>query len=224
MSRPPSIASHSHAAAGLAKRLTPTAFHLFRKLGVAILLSGFVAHGFATELGEDAGGKSPSECVMHLKRLQPVSEEPWKQQLFQNGIDLKPGADYVLTFWGRASDSFKLGVSTKISAPPWSFFGLRDDLLLTPEWKRYTFHFNATGAQPGQTRLTFNFVTPDAGDVWLTDIDLRPAKASADPSENVVVNAKFSEGLSPWFIDGRQPGMFEGGIQPLSEANATEKK
>ncbi len=189
-------------------------------IAIPVLLMGVSAQ--AVNLGEEANGKSPSELVLHVKLSDGAAAR--SRQIQQSGINLDPDGHYTLTFWARGSGQFKMGISTKLNAPPWAFFGIREDAQLTREWKKYTFNFAATGAQLGLTRLTFSFNGIDAGDIWLGDVDLRLAGASGGDSENLVANGQFSDGVMQWNMEGKQTGIFEMDMQPLSEANAAASK
>jgi hypothetical protein len=173
-----------------------------------------LSHSFATEYGEEMVGKLPTGNVMRLMRLKEAPEKPWGHQLFQNGIRLKDGGVYTLSFWARASDTLKLTVSTKLSQPPWSFFGLRDDAALTPEWRRFVFNFSAKGAVEGATRLTLGYGEAKAAEVWVADLSIKE-KAGTD---NVVLNPQFEDGVEPWYIEGKQPGVFEAKVEALGES------
>lgn len=198
--------------------------NLWSAAAAVIVTAVTVAHGYATEAGADAKGKQPAGEVIHLRRLGADVDKPWLFQLFQNSIDVKPDADYVLTFWAKASATFNLGVSTKVSAPPWAFFGLRDTVQLTPDWRIYTMKFNAKGAVSGETRLAFSFATPSAGEVWIADISLKRADQTPGSKDNVVSNPQFEDGFAQWYVDGKQDGVFDADVQTAAEANSGTKK
>ncbi|MGB8355617.1 MAG: hypothetical protein WCD79_17090 [Chthoniobacteraceae bacterium] len=198
-------------------------FNLTGAVAIAILMA-LTMHSFSADPGEAAKGRLPAGNAIHLKRLGSTVDKAWQYQLFQNGIDVKPDDDYVLTFWARASGTFDFNVSTKVSAPPWGFFGLREAVQLTPEWLFFTLKFNAKDAVAGQTRVTFSFLNPEPCDVWIADIRLQTQNAAPDSKENLISNPQFNDGLAKWYVDGKQDGVFDAEVQPVAEVGAPAKK
>ena len=183
-------------------------------LALTTLLS---ANAFATEMGEEGKGPLPSDCAIHLVRSEAMPDEPWRHQIFQNAINLEPGGDYTLTFWAKASGEFKLAVSTKVSAPPWNYFGVRDDAQLTTKWRRYQFRFSAEGAVEGQSRVTFSYKAPEPGEIWITGVQVLPTGVKAGEQENLVANGNFADGMMHWYLGGKQTGVFDAMMEMIPE-------
>lgn len=166
-----------------------------------------------------AGESGPAGNAVHLKRFEESPDQPWRHQFFQNDIDLKAEETYVLTFWARASQSLIMKVSTKVSQPPWGFFGTRSEVELTPEWQRHELTFSGEGSVPGHSRVAFGYAGTEPGDIWLADLSLRPE--GADSSPNLIDNPRFEDAMSRWNSEGTQTGVFLVETQSLSEANAS---
>ncbi len=166
--------------------------------------------------GEDAGGQHPPGLTAHLVRSQPRPGDPRGNGFFQASIDLQPGADYVLTFWGRASKPTPFFIATKNDCPPWAFFGARGAVSLDASWRRYKVAFSAKDALPQHTRLAFNYTAPDAAEVWLADVRLRKADAPDDLASNLVANGQFENGLAQWVVDGKLNGVYDAGYQIIA--------
>jgi hypothetical protein len=172
------------------------ALHPIFRLGAKLTVAGLLAfRGLVTNAAESSKEQLPPGAAIHLKRLKDGS----RTELFQNSLNLTPGGDYKLTFWARASGAFKLTASTKLSQPPWAFFGLRNDVELTPEWREYTLKFKADGAVPEHTRITFGFIAPAPADVWLADIQVSTLEGTDPVAEHIVANARFEDDLEQWY-------------------------
>ena len=190
---------------------------------VAVVAGAGWSQILAADSSTGATGK-PSGSVLHLNRLKVEASQPWNQ-FFQNSLNLTPGGDYTLTFWARASAPTKLTASTKVSQPPWNPFGLREDVQLTSEWQLFTLKFKADGAVPEHSRLMFSFSASKIGEVWLADLFMKPAQASADPDvTHLIANAQFIDGLDQWYVEGKLPGVYEAEVQSMADANAAPKK
>lgn len=186
---------------------------------VGIALVGFMFGEIAVRavnLGEDSKEKIPAELVLHLKINKSTADRAY--QVSQNGIDLNPDGAYVVTFWAKGTATYKVGVSTKLNAPPWDFFGIRDEVQLSPEWRRYSFTFSAKGAQPNLTRLSFTLRGAETAEVWIGNIDMRPQGTAGDGMENLIANGQFNDGMLQWNLEGRQAGVFEGDVQSVTSS------
>jgi hypothetical protein len=172
---------------------------------------GFVDHA-------SAAGDAPVGGAVHLQRVAEAAEGGNRQFLCQNEVDLKPDEGYVLTFWAKSPQSTPLRVSMKVSQAPWSSVGSPQQVELTPEWQKYELNIEATGAVPGKTRITFNFVDTLAADIWMADFHLR--NAGSDESENLIANARFEDGLAKWYSEGQRAGVFQVSAQSQAEAAA----
>lgn len=158
--------------------------------------------------------------MVHLTRSEGAPDEPWKHQIFQNGISLKQDGNYTLTFWAKASAEFQLAVSTKMSAPPWAYFGLRDEAQLTTKWRRYQFRFSGEGSLDGETRVTLGYKSPDPGEIWITGVQLLPTGVEEGAQENLLANGNFGDGMMHWYIGGKQSGVFDAILEMIPEGAA----
>ena len=166
--------------------------------------------GLPLQAGSDPQG--PTGKAAHLQRQMEMTDKPWTQLLSQNGIDLKPGETYLLTFWAKASQIMVLRVLTKLDQPPWA--GLQEKKLeLGTEWALQEVLLQSDTAEPGHTRLEFRYGGPDAGDIWIADVQVRPEADAAAP--NLIQNGRFEEELTNWYIEGQRPGAFSIAVEPV---------
>jgi hypothetical protein len=160
--------------------------------------------------------QAPSGNAALLHRMVEMSEKPWTQLLSQNGLDLKPGEPYLLTFWAKASQDLTLRVLTKFDKAPWT--GLQEQKLeLGTEWVRQEVLLQSDLAEPGHTRLEFRYGGMEAGDIWIADVQLRPEVDAAAP--NMIQNGKFEEQLTKWYIEGQRKDAFSILVEPVKPAS-----
>ncbi len=81
-----------------------------------------------------------------------------EQELIRDGLTLREGGWYTLTFSVRADAPRPLHVDVSRSGPDhWSSIGLSEVLNVTPEWREIRRVFKASGSEPGRARLCFKF-------------------------------------------------------------------
>lgn len=165
-----------------------------------------------------AEGAAPTGNTVHLQRLSEMAEGSNRQFICQNDIDLHPDNTYVLTFWAKSPQSLAMRVSMKVSQAPWSGVGEPQQVELTSEWQKYEVGLEGAGAVPGKTRLSFHFGSSEAGDIWLADLRLRNAAGDESSGENLIVNARFEDGLEKWYSEGQRADTFQIKVQSLTEA------
>lgn len=183
---------------------------LRRSLALLALLAG--AH-----LAQAA---DPAGAALRMNRITPVEGQAWRHQVYQNSIDIDPEQNYLLTFWARADRPTQLAVSTKNSTPPWGFFGLRNDVQVTTEWKRYRLPFSGAKAIPGHSRLTFNFKEKEAVQIWIADLTIQPAGPDGKDAPNLVQNPRFEAGKESWSHEGTNVGLYEVDVQTMPQVEA----
>lgn len=169
---------------------------------IAILAPSLAFSSF-TQAGEPAKPENAAGLIRETE-----DNAPWKYQIHQNNLDLDPDQIYRVTFSARSASGAVLSVSTKVCEPPWTGFGLNKKVPLSGEWETFEFDFEARGAVPGRTRLTFNFADSQPGDIWLKGISVTPVDGGAGDSKNLVENADFAEELTGWRVEGRKDGVF----------------
>ncbi|EIP97118.1 hypothetical protein OpiT1DRAFT_01547 [Opitutaceae bacterium TAV1] len=162
---------------------------------------------------------APAGNTVQLDRLVEEPEKPYRHQLFYDGINLDPSANYTVTFWAKASAPTRLAVSTKNSQPPWAFFGVRENIEIGTTWELHTLPFSGAGAIPNASRLTFNFGNADAVKIWIADVAITPAGGST----NLVPDGQFTGKLGDWKThggawvpEGRQAGVYDVTIAPAA--------
>lgn len=165
------------------------------------------------------GQTAPTGNAVRLERPAEEPEKPWRHHIFQNDINLDPAENYIVVFWAKASAPTRLAVSTKNGAPPWAFFGLRENIAITTQWQRYQLPFSAASAIPGKSRLTLGFGDKSAVKIWLADIAIQLAGRDR-PKDNLVADARFEKGLGTWYTEGRQAGIFNVDVFSVAAVDA----
>lgn len=127
-----------------------------------------------------------------------LGPEPWRVQLYQDGLSLLEGVPYTVSFWARADRPRPIAVHANVDVGDGHGIGLAaDGVPLTPEWRRLTFAF--TAAQPARDHCRIVFILGQAtGQVDLTGFSLRPGKPGKPVGPNLLVSGDFADGLAPW--------------------------
>lgn len=162
---------------------------------------------------------APTGNAVRLERPAEEPEKPWRHQIFQNDIDLNPAENYVVIFWAKASAPTRLSISTKNGAPPWAYFGLRENIAIGTQWERHQLPFSAANAIPGKSRLTFSYGDKSAVKIWIADVAIQLAGRDR-PKDNLILEGRFENGLGKWFADGRQAGIFNVDVFSVEAADA----
>jgi hypothetical protein len=169
-----------------------------------LLLAGSVLFTAPAMFAQTDG---PVGNAARLQRLVEEPEKPYRHQIFQNDINFDPTENYVVTFWAKSTVPTRLSVSTKNGAPPWGYFGLRENIAISTQWQRYELPFKAANAIPGKSRLTFTYGNKDAVSIWIADTAIQLAGRDR-PKDNLLADGRFEKGLGAWLTDGRQAGVF----------------
>jgi len=99
------------------------------------------------------------------------SRNQWGFRLNRDGLDLREGQAYTLSFWARSSTPRRLSVSLWQDRLGYQYEGFTGYADLGLDWQRYTFVFRPLDVDPEHSRLTFNF-GKDLGTVQLGEITL----------------------------------------------------
>jgi len=180
------------------------------------LVVAFLAACILPGWTEDAA--APSGNFAHLKRLEEASDKPWSHLFSQNGLDLNPDVSYRLAFWAKASTPLVMRVITKMDQAPWK--GLQDQRVeLGTDWQLFELSLSGSGAEAGHTRLEFRYAGAEAGEIWLADVQLQPEGDAT--AKNMIVNGRFEDKLTSWYIEGQRPGVFVVEVQTPQDAAAS---
>jgi hypothetical protein len=85
------------------------------------------------------------------------SRNQWGFRLNRDGLDLREGQAYTLSFWARSSTARRLSVSLWQDRLGYQFEGFTGYADLGLDWQRYTFVFRPVDVDPEHSRLSFNF-------------------------------------------------------------------
>lgn len=167
-----------------------------------------------------ANAEGPAGGVVELKRFGDTEQTLGRQFFGQNDLDLKAEATYTLTFWAKSPQGLSLKIWGKLSQAPWSAVGEPQRVDVTAQWQKYEVTFEAKGAEPGHTRLSFAFADPSPGEISIADIRLRDADSPESSAANLISNGQFEAGLKKWYFEGQRPGEFQVSVQSPTEAPA----
>lgn len=99
------------------------------------------------------------------------SRNQWGFRLIRDGLDLREGQAYTLTFWARSSATRRLSVSLWQDRLGYQYEGFTGYADVGLDWQRYTFVFRPLDVDPEHSRLTFNF-GKNLGTVQLGEVTL----------------------------------------------------
>ncbi len=126
-----------------------------------------------------------------------ASDSAASVQLQQNGLALKKGKNYLLTFKARATDNRSITVEYCKSSPKWDNYGLYQGFKINTKWKLKSVVFSSSVDTAADTRLSF-MIGNSTGTVWLKDITLTETscKSTAEYSgKNIIEGFKGNESL-----------------------------
>lgn len=153
------------------------------------------------------------------------SQNPWDITLNQSGFQIKPGAEYRLSFRARATASRPIVALAILPRPPWSNLGLGRSFELDNDWRFFKARFTGQGEETMDAQLLFNIGASAVGleisDVAIKELtaeeiendksqdwnlfvfkECRASLVTPAESPNVVrfVVGKTTEVLNPWHI------------------------
>jgi len=114
--------------------------------------------------------------------LRTVGTVAWAFQANREGLDLKEGQPYTLSFWARANTSRRISVNLWQDRPPHRSGGFTAFADLTGDWKKFTYVFRPIGVEPQHSRLSWNLGN-QTGSVQLGAIELYAGGEVSTPPE-----------------------------------------
>ncbi len=143
--------------------------------------------------------------VLHAQ-LTALGEKSWHFQVHQVGHTLEDGKLYTVSFKVKASPARTIHVSARYDIADWRGVGLSEQIDVNEQWQEFSFTFRAKEPLPEHTRLSFNN-TNKLGEVWLTEISLRPGGRRGLPEEQSLeaenvelpLASATAQGRSDWF-------------------------
>lgn len=101
--------------------------------------------------------------------------EAWHIQLFQTGLDLKNGKEYVVTYKAKAGESREIHVVAGIDQDDWRLIGLDEAVSLGTDWQDFKSTFTVSDPVEKTNRIGFQ-LGQSKGKVWFKDVTLKEAK------------------------------------------------
>jgi hypothetical protein len=103
--------------------------------------------------------------------LKNTNRNQWGFRLNRDGLDLREGQPYTLSFWARSSTARRISVNLWQDRSPYQFEGFTGYADLGLDWQQYTFVFRPLDVDPEHSRLNFNF-GKNGGTVQLGEVTL----------------------------------------------------
>jgi len=134
---------------------------------------------FANNGGVFSTGTPAFECERSAQIV--FSRTSNNMQLYQNGFNLQPDTEYVLSFAAASSSGRDLEVYVQRHTSPYTNYGVSAPVNLSSSWQVFSFIFT-TPSNPVAPRLRFWFSgNAQAGDVYGLD-DVRIVRAGTGPT------------------------------------------
>lgn len=120
-------------------------------------------------------------------RLQALGTVPWAFQINRDGLDLKEGQVYTLTFWARTDTPRRISVNLWQDQAPSRYEGFSGYADIGIDWKQYTMTFRPKDADPQHSRLSWNLGN-QLGTVQLSTIELHQGGRIGVPDDWTLAN------------------------------------
>ena len=118
---------------------------------------------------ESSGAAGPNTLRV---RVDNPSATGWHIQLTQNGLSVRKGKLYTLTFNARADTERSVMVGITQAHDPWRGIWTTGDNF-TPSWHRYAYYFIAPDDE-NNARIVLSNLAIKTGTVWLSNVSLKP--------------------------------------------------
>ena len=112
--------------------------------------------------------------------LKNLGNEKWGFQTNRDGLDLKDGQPYTLSFWARSDAARRISVNLWKDIQPYDFLGFTGYADLNTEWQQFSFVFRPNAPEANHVRLNFNFGEA-LGTVQLSEVVLKSGGRLAAP-------------------------------------------
>jgi len=110
--------------------------------------------------------------ALRIKVLS-ISDQSWRLQFYQNGIRVKKGKTYALTFWAKSNQDGDFNVNCQQNHEPWAH-PTQETMPISTEWKQEQFDFVAAW-DDDNARITFtNLGTAPDRVYWFANCSLLP--------------------------------------------------
>ncbi|HSJ01795.1 MAG TPA: carbohydrate binding domain-containing protein, partial [Verrucomicrobium sp.] len=116
----------------------------------------------------------------------------WSMQFTQAGLRFDENASYRLSFKARSQEKSSLSITAQNAAPPWAELGLREQVILEPEWKEYHFEFSPHSVLPdGKNRIGFGLLNK------ITTVEIKDVRLHTVPSGFLKTGQSLEAGNIP---------------------------
>lgn len=125
----------------------------------------------STENGSGSGTVSFAENKAVLEVVN-AGADPWSVNLFQTGIDLVPGQEYVLSFSASADRSMDITAGVGMSLDPWLPY-TDERISLNQQLQDFILRFTYAGETGTDSRIFFDCGGGETGTITLENVSLR---------------------------------------------------
>lgn len=120
----------------------------------------------------DAQEKRSAESSARVD-VRSVSDTVSDVDLYVDGIHLRDGGSYTLTFWAKAHPPCTIGLNSRKGGPDWRSYGLETSVEIDKEWSQHSVEFNSK-VSARDARLSF-WLGAKEGTVWIDGVMLHSA-------------------------------------------------
>ena len=149
-------------------------------LGAEMLADASAPAGWAREVSGGAEMEVASGDGALSVRVSKKGGAAWNAQLHQRGLSFVAGRTYTLKMRARSKGSRSLGVSIMLDRPDWRGLGLSRTVKAGPEWKEFSWVFEAPETIERAARLSLQ-AGDEEGEIELQGVSLRPGAVGVAP-------------------------------------------
>ncbi len=104
--------------------------------------------------------------------VQTIADEPWRLQMYQNGLHIEKDKSYVLTFWIKSNRSGAIKAICMQDHDPWEH-STEKEISISSEWTQEEFTF-AGPWDDEKARMTFTNLATEVGRTyWIANCSLK---------------------------------------------------
>ena len=180
---------------------------------VAGMANWVVAESGATGKAEVVAEGPDGKAALRLEVLT-VGDQPWKLQIYQAGMRVEQGREYVLKLWAKSDRAGAITVNCQQNHEPWEHH-TQEKLELTSEWRQVRFAFVAPWTDD-KIRISFTDLGTAPGQVyWFADCSLMPTAKTKTSASSATAMAGAVLALKQPIGNYSSPVAAHGGLQVI---------
>jgi len=134
--------------------------------------------------GSVSYGEDPREGALARIDVTAKGDEGWHVQLSREGVAVRAGTMYTLSFAARAEKSRRVAIALAMAHEPWNDLGLWRDVALGTEWRHFQFLVSPSSTD-AEARLLVSDLGLMTGQVEIAGALLREGGNALGPEENL---------------------------------------